>query len=432
MKDDLKYIDKFYKNSLGGYEEEAETAVWGKLRWTLFWMRYKWYIGLSSMVILLGLGYFVSYNFIEDSPLSNEIVINTNTEHEFALVANQIIEPTDNQEVKNVDGITETPINNQVENEINLVSEEINTNHTENNSLIGFPNTSENQEPIVVNEQIYLSGISSLDFDMNLSTSPDSNLMGHNRRTDILPPDVRKQWLSVNLYAGPSYSESTLTGFESEYLAFRNLNESNSIGWSIGSDLRFHLKNWIITSGINYSVYNQSRSYNHSYEEYSPENSYFEYDTTWVWIFDPPDYGTPRVAEVDSSWVEVYENVTIDNSGLNQLKYFEIPLMIGYRFNSNMFAIELNTGVSAGFLVYSKVEVPDFSNNNHIVDAGQMNSTMFNFIANASIYYYLNRRTSLFISPYYKQNLQSVFNENYPVKQQFKTIGVNFGVNILF
>lgn len=429
MKDDLKYIDKFYKNSLGGYDEETETAVWGKLRWTLFWMRYKWYIGLSSIILLLGLGSVVTFNMTNNSITKNEFVINTNYEPEVVLVANQMAEPVIHQEAETPTITAEKSTNNHIKNNVNISPTDITSNSTTNNPL---PNPKEAEETIVVNEQQYLSGISSLDFETNLATTPDSSLIGYNRRTDILPPDARKQWFSVNIYAGPSYSESTITGFESEYIALRNLNETNSLGWTMGSDLRIHIKNWIITSGINYSVYNQNRSYNHSFQEYSPDNSYFDYDTTWVWIFDPPDYGTPKVANIDSSWVKVYEDVTIDNSGLNQLKYFEIPLLVGYRFNTNMFALEINTGVSAGFLVYSKVEVPDFANNNHIVEADQMRSTMFNFVANASLYYYLNRRTSLFVSPYYKQNLHSIFNENYPVKQQFKTIGVNFGVNILF
>lgn len=428
MKDDLKYIDKFYKNSLGGYEEETATVVWGKLRWTLFWMRYKWYIAIGSVVLLLGIG-SASYNLIYESNITNESITELKSGPDHIVKAN---ETTFSQDDKNYILTEETLVDKQFENNTKAIPAVLYNMSEDHDPIVDLKSNSEYSETLIVIEQRSLSNMKSLDFETNINQEPDSNLMGYNRRTDVLPPNARKQWLSINIYAGPSYSESTITGFNSEYLAFRNLNESNSPGWSLGSDLRVHIKNWIITSGVSYSVYNQSRSYIYNYQEYSPDNSYFEYDTTWVWVFDPPDYGTPIVSGIDSAWVKVYEDITIDNSGLNQLKYFEIPLMIGYRHNSNMFAFEINAGVSAGFLVYSQVKAPDFLDNNHIVDVEQMNKTMINFVANASLYYYIDRKTSLFISPYYKQNLHSIFNENYPVKQQFKTIGINFGVNILF
>ena len=114
------------------------------------------------------------------------------------------------------------------------------------------------------------------------------------------------------------------------------------------------------------------------------------------------------------------------------MKYFEIPIMVGYTINSNLFAFEINAGVSGGFLVYSDVKVPDFNNPKDIVTVEQMNSTILNFVANASFYYHIDRRTSLFVSPYYKQNLVSAFSKDYPVKQISQTYGLNLGINFRF
>ena len=440
MKNDLKYIDEFYKSKLKGHQEATETIVWDRLKWSLFWMRHKWAIGLSSIVLLVGLGSAISYPFIFTN--SNLTDNNTNSNSQIILAVNET--STQDATYKYKESPIKTPVLiKKAENKLNGIAvhstlgiEILKSKSTANQS--GFENTENefSEENNRGTNDVYFRNdileMNALEFEYSLVNKPDTTLLGYNLRSDILPPGTRKQWFSVNVYAGPSYSESNITGVNSEYLAFRNSNESGNPGWSVGSDLRLHIKKWIISSGVNYSVYNQKRSYVDKYQEYSPENSYFDYDTTWVWIFDAPNYGTQMLKKIDSSWVEVYDDITIDNSGISQIKYFEIPILVGYQFNTNMFAFEINAGASVGFLTYSNFKVPDFSNNSNIIVADQISKTMFNFVANASFYYHLNRRSSLFISPYFKQNMQSVFDQNYPVNQRMKTYGLNFGVNICF
>ena len=449
MKNDLEYIDKFYKENLDGYKAEAEAEVFGRLRWMLFWYKYKWSIGLSSIIILLALS--SSFYFYPNGNLENQkqsLVILT---EELQSEGNLNFSEDNNVNKQTTILITADQTN---ENELLTNSENIEKPLLNDNTL-EFTNNNSGSLTIDANQLVYIAEVEndissyiegnekyndasfllrmeSLDFDYKLTTEPDTNILGYNRRTDVLSPAIKKQWFSLSIYAGPSASESIINGYGSDYTNLRYSNESNIMGWSLGTDLKFHIKNWIISTGLSYSVNNQDRSYIRSYDEYSPEESYFDYDTTWMWVFDAPDYGYPIVSSIDSSWVDVYDEITVDNSGVNQLKYLEVPLMIGYRFNTNMFAFEVNTGVSMGLLIYSNMEVPDLDNNNLIISADQMNTTMLNYLANLTIYYNLNRKTSLFITPYYKQNLSSVFNESYPVKQQFKTFGVNFGVNVLF
>lgn len=432
MKDELKYIDNFYKNNLGGYKEEAGKNIWKDMRWTLFWMRYKWMVGISS-VLLLGLISFI-YLGIYNSPESTtaiidnkktELVINTNYKTEEIqnsgdMVSSDIPDETSisrsESKIPDISIISPDPLSTKIINE-----------------KIEIDNSDENyKSTTILNYNLSLTEISSKEYGNKIASFPDSNSIGYNRRTDILLPGLKKHWFSINIAVGPAFSQSDISGYDSEYLAFRNSNESNKPGVSLGVDLRLHIKNWIISTGLAYSVYNQSRSYKYNYEEYSPEDSYYDYDTTWAWFFDPPDIGIPIMTGVDSTWVDVYNSMVIDNSGTNQMKYFEIPIMVGYTINSNLFAFEINAGVSGGFLVYSDVKVPDFNNPDDIVTVEQMNSTILNFVANASFYYHISRRTSLFVSPYYKQNLNSVFSVDYPVNQKLKTYGLNFGINMRF
>ena len=431
MKDELNHIDELYKSKLENYQEVAGKEVWKNMRWILFWMRYRWILGVASVVILLGifsLFYIGNYNTSENSNIINnntEIILSADyqtkevQQPENSTFSSSKIESANSSLLlKNADVKVNTPIQSSVNTPIEIIENDNTDKH--------------NINELIINYNPSLSEICQTDYGYNIANSPDSNLLGYNRRMDLLPLSHSNNWVSVNIYAGPAFSKTDISGNNSEYLTTRNNNESNKEGWSLGVDLKFHLKNWIISTGLNYSIYNQSRAYSHSIQEYSPDDSYYNYDTTWIWAFDPPDYGIPIIVEIDSSWVKVYNNTTIDNSGLNQMKYFEIPLLVGYSFNSNMFSFEINTGLSAGYLIYSNIKAPSFHDLDDIVTVEQMNNTTFNILANVSIYYHINSKISIFMSPYYKQNLVSVFNNDYPVKQRFKTSGLNFGISFQF
>jgi len=433
MKDELKHIDEFYKANLENYDEQAKKQVWNNLKWTLFWLRYKWIIGISSVVIFLGLASVILMG------TSNNLKITTNTTHENKTEKIEIIHVKtkidklhketypDNIKQENTDA-DNTLINNS-----NIQTQDlkpITTEYKDNQIEISDNENSVNNS--ILDYNMILNRVESRWVHVNISGEPDSTIFGYNQCTDLVPEMQKNHRFAANIYAGPAFSLSEISGYNSEYLAVRNSNESNKYGWSLGVDLKLHINNWIITSGLNYSVYNQSRSYKHKYQEYSEKDSYYQYDTTWVWFFDPPNYGVPIVVGVDSNWVDVYKNVTVDNSGTNQLKYFEIPLLVGYQVNANLISIEVNTGISTGFLLYSNVKVPQFTNTNEIISASEMNHIMFNFVVNASVYYHINSTTSIFVSPYYKQNLKSIFNNDYPVKQTFNTYGLNLGISFNF
>ncbi len=451
MKNDLKYIDEFYKNNLSGLQAETETDVWGKLKWTLFWWRYKRLLTAGTIIALASLAIILPYTIMNSdtaSPDINKSITQQNIDFKQDQNSNALPVDIDNEKdvvEKTIIIVEETSIENSatqitLAGETNTSSQSYTALNTESSNLSEAAYSSEPKLVVVddynesssLQKQFFLSQLQSANVNFLILSLPDTSLMGMNRRTDLPAPGIKKQWLSLSIFAGPSYSQSVLSGKDSEYLGLRNINEANSNSFSVGSDLKVHIKNLVITTGITYAVYNQNRYYKKTYQVYSPEDSYYEYDTTWVYIYDPPDYGTPVVSSIDSTWKEVYNEVIDDYSGINRVEYFEIPLMLGYRYNRNLFTIELNAGASAGFLVYSNFKAPSLSNHEEIVSIDKMNKTMFNFIANMSVYYQINRTTSLFVSPYYKQNLNSIYEENYPINQKFKTFGLNFGVNVRF
>jgi len=243
--------------------------------------------------------------------------------------------------------------------------------------------------------------------------------------------DIRKtSWVSISLYLAPAYTSSTLSADNSfdDYLNNRNNHESGTISWSAGADVQFNIKNWYIQTGLGYSTFSNKRS---SFQAFDSLNSYYNNDTTWGWVYDAPDFGKPIVLSIDTSFVPVYNNI---NEGINKWGYFEIPLIIGYTFNFNRFSFDVGTGVSYGLLISVNGSVPSLDEENLFTDLSMleqnMNKHMSNYLLQIGVSYHITPQWSLIVKPYYKQNLRSVFENNYPVDQRFKAFSIKFGLKV--
>jgi hypothetical protein len=435
MKKDPNFIDELVKKRLDNYEKPASNNLKRKLFWLVFLFNFKWLFALGTLAGIAGIAVFMylgetdhlnilpgsdSSIVIEQQIVSTENLIDTNpTQNELTSVHRTTGEVVTNiaPEGKVISGHHKKDPRQWVDPE--LLSDD------------NQP-TAKLVEIIETEQGSSVSEISKRTSILSLSNPLESESKGNTSLRDVNAQKYGDPWFSVTIYAGPAYSNVFVSGISSEYVDQRKTYESNRPGWSVGTDFKFHLDRWVLSTGLNYSVYNQKRDYSYSYQEYLPDDSYYHYDSTWIWVHETPTTIIPVLIGVDSTWVEVYADHKVDNRGTNQVRYFEIPFIVGYVFNRNLFSMELNAGVSVGILNYAQISVPSFSNYNEIGETKQINQTMLNVMANATFYYHLNQKVSLLVSPYYKQSLQSIFNSNYPVNQRYGTMGVQFGVNILF
>ncbi len=419
MKDDLKYIDELYKSGLAGLTESADSSVWRKLYLSLLWMRYKWFLIIGVVLLILGLGGYGFYN----NAVSHEASVANG-----AAAVKSISEKTSNKHFAKEPDSKQTMISKSSNNPVISYSgkEKVGINDS------GNPNKSDVEEAENTEGSRRLQNLSkmnALNAGVVLAVPPDTIIFGANRNIVSGLRNTKQNGFLVSLFGGPSMNRPVISGYDAEYIDYRNSHEQSSPGWSAGVDIKYRFKHWSVGTGLTYSVYRQYYDYQNLHGAYNPDNSYFEYDTTWMWVYDPPVIGKPIVKGIDSTWVKVYDESKADNSGYNEVGYFEIPVMIGYHFNVNRFIVEINMGASVGFLHRSTFNVPDFNDYHKIITVTNVNTTMFNYIASATIYYQLSDKLWLFASPYYKQNLHSVFNKDYPVDEHFKTFGLNLGVS---
>ena len=425
MKNDLKYIDDIYKAGLSNLTAEAGGSLWRKLYVALLWMRYKWFFIIGGIVLIVGLTGYAFYGNSVSTPVQ--------------LTGKHAIAEKTMQKPDNNLSVTELPVTGKRDASHSLLPKNNITTQTTNpgKETLDFndseSHTANNLEkadsPMAVHKLPYQTQLDALTIKTVLTTQPDSIVFGANRITPHNMHYSKQNGFYIDMFGGPALNHQVISGYDAEYLDYRNNHEQSSTGWSAGAEVKYQFKQWSIGTGLLYSVYRQYRDYQHINHVYNPDNSYYNYDTTWMWVYDPPVIGKPIVKNVDSTWVKVYDEHKIDHSGYNEISYFEIPLTVGYRFSSNQFVVELSMGASVGFVHRSVFKVPDFNNYQNITDVTDVNTVMFNYIASATFYYQLSEKVWLIATPCYKQNLRSVFNKTYPVNERFNTFGLNLGVS---
>jgi len=435
MSDDLRYIDEFYKNSLLNLEEKAGKDVWKRLYWSLFWLRYKWLV-LTGLVVLVGIAGFL---VLSTSLRNRQITESMETVEPTVLNSNKINQLNTEMDYNNPSAVSSTqkpvvtfdaPKQSPQPAALNKVDASEKQTNSKN---VGVATNGDNSVSTKVYRTTSLEPLAKIDLASFVILQPDTIVLGENRKVSNVPAQAKQNRFMVTVFGGFGYSIPAISGFNNDYTNYRNNHEFDKPGWSAGVDLRYRVKKWAFGIGLNLSRYNRYRDYKYTFNEYDPDKSYFDYDTTFVWIYDAPVLGKPMVKSIDSTWVEVYSDITNDYSGYNYISYFEIPLFIGYRFQTGRLAIEPGMGFSVGFLTGSYYKIPlESINSIEPVEVSNMNKIMLNYFASVTFNYKISRKFSITFQPVYKQNLKSVFGSNFPVTEKYKTFGVNLGIGFEF
>ncbi len=452
MENDFNQIDEFYRKVLQNHAKNASAFTWTKVRWRLFWMSYnKYVLGTgAAIVIILGI-YFLTAtgngdlkNSATEQLLTEPVPVTKQAKKETSISAvssdtkdisaggtKSISAGTHKMNPKNN---ADLPVPKTSAPKSLIVSE--NKSLSENHTVPENANEAPVTEMTLMTRRPEIFSVERKDLTINTLAGKSTELAALDTGLITkIPYDIKlkKNWVSIGLYVTPAYTVFTLKaddGYQ-DYLQYRKDHESPAISVSGGLSVRVNIGNGFIQTGLEYSEFRQYRNYNNSFQALDSLNSYFRTDTIWGWVFDPPDIGKPIILGYDTVFIPVY-NMT--NEGYNRWQYLEIPLTGGYKFNRGRFGFEVSTGFSCGFLLDARGNVPDLNDKNRFTELNdlkdEMNKYLFDYIFQAGFTYHLTPAWSLSLSPFYKQNLNSVFKNNYPVDQKFRSFGINFGLKV--
>jgi len=252
---------------------------------------------------------------------------------------------------------------------------------------------------------------------------------------------------SVDVFGGPAWINNTEQATQVEgSTIYQTSMDKNILTPNIGLNIKYHLNNWFIQSGLTYAEYGENRDYTnkiemHDTSGYSNQNinEYYSYDSVGFYI-DPNNptvvitlYDAIKHSDTSYNWVSedslYYEHHNI--YAQNRFRYIEIPLMFGYEFRFKNLGVELSTGVSFGFRVNSSGKFLD--SNNELININQSNSpysnTMMNYLLSIGVKYHLTNRFSIIAQPTYKTNISSLFSSG--TTTSYNNFGLNVGLNYI-
>lgn len=441
----MNKIDELYRDALHDHVQQASAYTGARMRWRLFWLNYNRYIlGIGTAAIIGFAIYFgtgVYRGDQEKSPVNERVATSASQDE---LIENvPVIEKGElDKEIYTSTGrgrdkvtkeallpVANGAVEQNVQSNVIIMKREALTEAYQNDIFL--------TEEINSVETVQLCSIEKVEFNKITLTSQNRDIatLLSNSETIKTPYEIdsEKNWFSIGFYFTPAYNSFTLKttkGYE-EHLQYRKEHESPAISVSAGINVRLNVRNWYIQTGLEYSEFRQYRNYNHSFLTLDSLSSYYQTDTIWGWIFDPPNIGEPIILAYDTTFFPVYDDM---NEGYNKWNYLEVPLIAGYKFKTGRFNFEVGTGFSCAFLLNTDGNVPHLTDKNSFVDLkdlkDDMNKYLFSYILQVGASYYITPNWSVNISPFYKQNLNSVFNSNYPIDQKFRSIGINVGLKV--
>ncbi len=254
----------------------------------------------------------------------------------------------------------------------------------------------------------------------------------------------------IGAYGGAHYIQKTLSG-DSEwnnYLMHRENEEEPIVAPSIGLSITANLKSLSISAGIEYSVYGEETNYYpYSNQLQIDDNSvwqsfltnFVDTDTAYIWgntrFFETVRQRSDSIFVFDQDTSEVYkydENIA-KNNGVNHIYYVEIPIQVAYTLNKGRMGFGVVGGVSPAFLTGKKGYYlrQDGRGIESLEEIESFRKFLINARVGVDVYYRAGARTKLMLRPLFKANLNSVFEDDYGVKQKYYSTGILFGITYM-
>ena len=193
-------------------------------------------------------------------------------------------------------------------------------------------------------------------------------------------------------------------------------------------------KNILFQAGINSTQFHEEFNYH--------PPSYLSFDTNIFIITDTLD--TYYIVDgTDTSWFYITEENeytqidTIQNqnnyTARNSYSYFEFPVIFGYAINKNRFSFLPKAGIIIGVLNITKGKTINNENFQSTADLTDLSGSMFTTIPismyfSLGIHFNFSEKAALFAEPYYRQHINSVYKNDFPINRKIRAVGMRFGI----
>ncbi|MDO9511941.1 MAG: hypothetical protein Q7J34_09290 [Bacteroidales bacterium] len=425
-------IEDLVRNSYLNGQVPSSEGAWEKLRFRLFWMNIRKrsliYLSAIGLVILITSLVFIHGDSFENAGKSNETVKSEALSSEFQ--TSPELNDSHKDEIAKPATLTHQNIQIPAYSTPSKSKKYTNTNKIPTDfSPKDFDVVVDNSRNQEIANEIPKTITKNEDLKATDSTIVVQKEVRKDSKEKLLPSSPWKMTLEV--YAGPGYDFATLTENESynTHIELRNLHESGSLGTQSGLGMIFSKGPLVLSCGINYKRFVRHAVYHIPTEQTDPEKSYYLYDTTFVYVYDPPFYGQPVVLAIDSAFVDIKK--WLEWSGNRQYSYIEIPFSIGFGKTWNNGGFELTAGISPAFLVSSTGRLLNEHNtalleNESLKDV--LKSVKMNYSMRFTSWYALDDRWAFQTGIWAQMGSSPYKTLHYPVQENEFSAGILFGL----
>ena len=437
MEKSINEIDNIIRDKLINYEEDASPKFWGRLNKRLS----KSAISTGAILLIAMLTGLVFWMMMPDK-VENTIDTQAINQIEIAeadfLLKNeiQLVKKQSNTKSEETDLIVPHEDNNtkSKSQEASIIIDEERVNLTKTQFS---ENIIQNNEEFV-RDFLFINKINTISIvGQNLNKAIKFNA---NQRE----PEIQNGYTHCDISAHGRFSISLEIGYgklwrtmssEPQFEGFKNYrieNEKLTSSLSYGIKLNYQYKNWVISTGLDYTTISEELNYKLYETVVDPDGGYYDIDTLVLHIAGPDNNLVPFIIGYELTWVDEYKNENYQFKNKNRYSYIEIPVNLGYRFNIRKLSICPSIGASFGFLYRAGGKLP-LPNSNEFVELEKnskyLETSITNFNIGLSLEYSITPNYGIYIKPYYKYGINSIY-RNYPLSVKYTYAGVKLGVNI--
>lgn len=233
---------------------------------------------------------------------------------------------------------------------------------------------------------------------------------------------------SINIWAASQYNTNkiSINNNLEQNNDFANKLKSSDLPrytFAAGADISAEISKFTYKIGVNYSEVGENFNYTTLNSNYTIKS-----DTLDRYY---------KIVNGQQTWFYVIKNTTINQidtlqqSIKNSYKYIEIPISLGYKINSNKLYFLPSISLVSAFLFDNKAKTYE-PNNLLVIDIEKkmLNKFVLYYSASFDVGYEFNQNIGIFLSPYFKRNINPSFlNQNY-YNKKYTNYGLKIGINL--
>ena len=255
----------------------------------------------------------------------------------------------------------------------------------------------------------------------------------------------RQRW-SYDVYTALVNSQSVYKTDNKEFEKFikdRESKQSPLLSYSVGMNVNYEYYGFTLQGGLSYSQLGHNMNFLSKDSSYN-SNNYFSSISDSVGFSGDSLYLNDTISSILLSYnnLDSIAGFGSDSSLSNKLstknkyRYFEIPLTVSYSVKQNNFTFGVTGGLITGlFINVSGVNSKNIKTETQSTELKKENPyAVPNFSSYLGLYlgYELNHNSQIFLEPYYRKSLNSIYTKETYFTQKFTAYGARVGLRYSF